>query len=458
MSLIKDGIKNRLDGDISNIKYAHIIWDTLAEGFESFDQRMTTKEQLQEFDNIESQLQISNETKILPEEPIEEQKIAADFYDENDSDNDSDFEGFVIEEDDAKDIKFSTKPTHLYDLIKGLQSEDIERYHLALESANDIIRKNLPNLDVLLNELLQILFRTENKFSKDDFENLKSGAIRACLFVKPAESAGIFFTRLGYKEASLGHKIKLLGLMQDAFRELADSEYQQEKFEDKANSYNDYAEEFKNFFETPHFETDLDRNLQIVDKRIEENTSKKISYYVKQKEQKAKRNYLLAVSDKIIYPLLTLPQYSDTCLVYLDEKDLTVAYLRTVSLLLYHWMNSYNFKSYIEETWQTINLFMDIKDSGIRKWIIEIFTTIILGCKQFMIDDLLPYLKRVRMFEELIYIDWNLDQRRSTRWWRYKCHANCKEISKCVCITLLYSKYIIKLNLLMQNSILRYNS
>ena len=284
MSLIKDGIKNRLDGDISNVIYAHIIWDTLAEGVDAFENRMMTPQQIQEFDSIKNKETIIQEIKInkLPEE---EKKVASSFYDENDSDNDSDFEGFVIEEDDAKDIKFNTKPTHLYDLVKGLQSEDIDRYHLSLESANEVIRKNLPNLDVMLNELLQILFRTENKFSKDDFEDLKSNAIRAWLYIKPAESASIFFKRLSFKEASIGHKIKLLGLMQDAFRELADSEYQQEKFEDKANSYSDYAEEFKSFFEVPHIETDFDKNMKIVDQRIEDNTTKKLSYYTKQKEK-----------------------------------------------------------------------------------------------------------------------------------------------------------------------------
>jgi len=228
---------------------------------------------------------------------------------------------------------------HLYDLYIALQSEHIERYHLALENAEQLIMKNLPNLDSMISDILEILFRIENKYSKSDFDQLKFGAIKACLFVKPLLAAPILFERLGFREASIGHKIQLLGLLQDCIRQLANSQEKEKEFYEQAVTEGDHAQEFKTFFEPPKEHSQLDEAKEIVEKRISEKTQIKSSFVRKQKEEKSKKNYFLEIADKFIYPLLSLGVYSDSYMIYLFEKDLTIVYLKTISLSLFHSIN-----------------------------------------------------------------------------------------------------------------------
>jgi len=422
-NLMRDGIKLRLDGEADTIRQAHIIWDTFADSIGAGDNHMLPKEELEKFDNVADIDIIKKPVHIVKESVIPP-------TDEPDSDDESDFEGFEVEEDKGDDIQTVSKPLHLYDLFTGLQSDGIGRYHQALENATELIRKNLPNLDVLLYDIIQILFRIENKFGKEDFEVLKADAIRAWIFMKPAESSKIIFARMSYREASLGHKIKLLGLLQDAIRELADSEYQQEGFDTKAFIDNDFSAEFKNFFDIPKEQTGFDKAQEVINKRVEDKTIKKESFYSKQKEQKAKKNYLLAVADKILFPLLAIPIYSETYMVLLDEKDLAVTYLKTVSILLYYCMNAPNFQAYLEETCQVMPVFMQMQESAIRKALCEVFTTVILGTKQFMLRNMKPHLDKVSRFR--YSLDFSVGVWGSRWWWRHDNNGDCQKTTECL--------------------------
>jgi hypothetical protein len=173
---IREGIQLRLNSTNKElVNHAHVIWDTYSELCKiDPSTRMLTEKQLKDFDEIKSA-----EIEIKPEpETDEEQKDPNQFYASSDSDNDSDFTPFETE-DDPSDLQFVTKPQHLYDLYIALTSEDFERFNLAVKHASELIRKNLPNLDSTIIDIIQALFRIEDKFNKGDFEVLKGDAIRA---------------------------------------------------------------------------------------------------------------------------------------------------------------------------------------------------------------------------------------------------------------------------------------
>lgn len=68
----------------------------------------------------------------------------------------------------------------LSDLIQALQSEDFERFSQAVEQAEHLVRKNnLNDLELMASDLLDVLFRCENKFELESFLQLKYGAIQA---------------------------------------------------------------------------------------------------------------------------------------------------------------------------------------------------------------------------------------------------------------------------------------
>jgi hypothetical protein len=384
-TFIREGIKLRMDSSKECMKLAHVLWDTFAESM-GVEDRMLTKEDIQQFDSWEEAKQ---EKKVVEE--AKETVIPP--MCESDSDDESDFEGFEVEKDDLEGVTKIKKPMHIYDLVAGLQSEGIDRYHLALETASELIKKNLPSMDVMLEELLQILFRTENKFNKDDFEILKSNAIRSWIYVRPAESSKIIFSRLSYREASLGHKIKLLGLLQDAIKELANTESPSVEFTSlpcPSKSTTDFNEFF-----SPPSNPALSKAEEIKNLRIESNTIKKLSYHI-QPTPKAKKNLLLSVSSQILYPLLAIPAYSDTYMVFLDEKDLTISFLKTISVLLYNSINSPSFEEYVKETWDCVQVFMNKEDSQVRKQLWEVYTTWVLGTKGFMLKGVSKQFGKVR--------------------------------------------------------------
>lgn len=128
-------------------------------------------------------------------------------------------------------------------------------------------------------------------------------------------------------------------MIQDSIRELSNSEEQAKGFEQSEKSITDPYDEFKEFFKLPAQSENLAKAQAEITERIDSKTVKKLSYDSKKKEKKAKRNYLLSIADKFIYPLLSLPVLSDGCMLFISEKDLTVTYLDTVSLLLFHSMN-----------------------------------------------------------------------------------------------------------------------
>mmetsp|Transcript_21329 Transcript_21329/g.15308 ORF Transcript_21329/g.15308 Transcript_21329/m.15308 type:complete len:90 (-) Transcript_21329:676-945(-) len=78
----------------------------------------------------------------------------------------------------------------LSDLLLGIVSEDFERFKIAFESAESLIRSQQSNdLQLMATELLWTIFRTNDKFSMEKFLDLKYAAIQAIIEKEPLQGA-----------------------------------------------------------------------------------------------------------------------------------------------------------------------------------------------------------------------------------------------------------------------------
>lgn len=85
----------------------------------------------------------SQPKKIAMAIPVrrEEETKQASMYAEVDSDNESDFDvKYEQVEDNYEDLKTIQKPVFISDLLLGLQSDDVKRFTLAIQSAEDLLR------------------------------------------------------------------------------------------------------------------------------------------------------------------------------------------------------------------------------------------------------------------------------------------------------------------------------
>ena len=73
-------------------------------------------------------------------------------------------------------------------------------------------------------ELLQVLFRTDNKFDSEEFASQKYGAIQATLETCPREAVSCVALRIQDSEASIGEKLFLFETLGNAAQALADLE------------------------------------------------------------------------------------------------------------------------------------------------------------------------------------------------------------------------------------------
>ena len=89
------------------------------------------------------------------------------------------------------------KPLFISDLIQGFQSEDIERFNMAIECAEGLIRtQNANDLELQAQDFLQTIFRSDNKFDSPGFMLRKYSAIQAMLEVCPGKSLAELANRI----------------------------------------------------------------------------------------------------------------------------------------------------------------------------------------------------------------------------------------------------------------------
>ena len=145
------------------------------------------------------------------------------FYADQDSDNESDFEvQYMQDEDGYEDLKAVKKPIFLADLIMGLMCDDREKFTVCLESAEDLIRnQNLNDISVVRDELSQTLFRIQNKFAIEEFSLKKYRAIQALIEAQPHTMPLTLANRMEDSECSLGERLMLIECLGKAAAALA---------------------------------------------------------------------------------------------------------------------------------------------------------------------------------------------------------------------------------------------
>ncbi len=94
--------------------------------------------------------------KSKEESAEKKEEIKDQFYAEQDSDNESDFEVHYLQDEDGyEDLKAVKKPIFLTDLVMGLMCDNREKFTVCLESAEDLIRnQNLNDISVVREELI----------------------------------------------------------------------------------------------------------------------------------------------------------------------------------------------------------------------------------------------------------------------------------------------------------------
>lgn len=100
------------------------------------------------------------------------------------SDNDEDeFMEVNISNFDNLEIDSLSKPKHLYDCLLGLRSENKERLEQSLKYLSFLIRKNLEDLEVLSEDLINVLLRISG--DSEEFQKNRKKAICALVIMEP---------------------------------------------------------------------------------------------------------------------------------------------------------------------------------------------------------------------------------------------------------------------------------
>lgn len=148
------------------------------------------------------------------EDSVQQRPKKDKFYNSDDSDNDSDFETkYSNPEDTFNDIAHKVaaeRPIYISDAILGLRSNDLRRYQLALKSLPQIMEQTSNDLEERCPEILQTLFRAQNKFEKAEFLESKYEAVVAVINRAPLQSLKEVVHRIKDSECGMGEKLALV--------------------------------------------------------------------------------------------------------------------------------------------------------------------------------------------------------------------------------------------------------
>lgn len=132
------------------------------------------------------------------------QKKKSDSDDEQDSESEETYTGYYLD-----------------DLIEALQSDSPERSYKAYSQAWKVIESDLPDLELQTEKLAEVLFKIPNKFSKDDFEEMRSKALASLTFMQPRAMALVIAARLSSTEVSFSSKHLALTTLVTAAKRLS---------------------------------------------------------------------------------------------------------------------------------------------------------------------------------------------------------------------------------------------
>eukprot|EP00347_Sterkiella_histriomuscorum_P016714 403352132 len=319
--------------------------------------KQLTKDNLQQIDQNQ-QTKVDMQAKEIPVALSKNTQ----FYDEQDSDNESDFDiRYEQQQEDFKDLKPIQKPLFIQDLIFGLQSENVDRYNLAIQSSESLIRnQNQNDLDIMCEDLIQLLFRVQNKFNIADFTECKYRSIQALLEKQPKTIALIIVERIQDSEASLGEKLFLIEVLGNSASNLTNEKSQEQDFThiQSYRNLNISQQEDNQFFETKSL---FDEPIQILGTLKRKLAAPKI--------QKGHINHFHPYADIFIYPSLHLIRSA----FVLREPSLMAKALFSLSLMLEGAQNHLKIQQFSQETYQMFQSLRTIHESSAEVTINLIF-------------------------------------------------------------------------------------
>lgn len=104
------------------------------------------------------------------------------------------------------------EPLYLQDALLGLRSEDHKRYNTALRCLPKLVDNN--DVKDICPDLLQTLFRAQNKFEEDDFLENKYKAMVSVILAAPKEALLEIGERITFDECSMGERLCLVEVIQ----------------------------------------------------------------------------------------------------------------------------------------------------------------------------------------------------------------------------------------------------
>ncbi|OMJ93007.1 hypothetical protein SteCoe_4086 [Stentor coeruleus] len=124
------------------------------------------------------------------------------------------------EEVEKFDPSLVRKSYYMHDLVQGLISQDRDRFLSALNSASDLIKSDLSDMDLHLESLAEIFLKLENTFNYPQFEDLRFECLINLTYQRPEIMSEILTKRI-QESCTINQKLLVLDVLQAAAKQLA---------------------------------------------------------------------------------------------------------------------------------------------------------------------------------------------------------------------------------------------
>ncbi|XP_063389272.1 telomere length regulation protein TEL2 homolog [Cydia fagiglandana] len=288
-----------------------------------------------------------------------------------DLDSDDDLQPYDMSNDIA--IADKNRPAYVRDLIELIsEAKDAEIFETAVESAEELITKQLKNEDhKLATELLDLFIHLDAKFHVDDFDNIKFNTAVAILCSHPTVCAEHICKEIhtDVGRYSIATKIFMLDVFSEAANRIADVRPQNEPKLVKPDVVNQEEENVS--------------AEEIIRRRLIQKTR----YFHSKRPHpfaKAKKNQFAAVADSFFYPLVGGFGIRQLSLSHQNQKQdidniLLFKYLSVIGNIILASKNCPKCPSYCWDVVQMVLYLRYTPDPKIQSCVIAMLASVIIA-------------------------------------------------------------------------------
>ncbi|XP_061723472.1 telomere length regulation protein TEL2 homolog isoform X2 [Cydia pomonella] len=316
-----------------------------------------------------------------------------------DLDSDDDLQPYDMSNDIA--IADKNKPAYVRDLIELItEAKDAEIFETAVESAEELITKQLKNEDPkLATELLDLFIHLDAKFHVDDFDNIKFNTAVAILCSHPKVCAEHICKEIhtDVGRYSIATKIFMLDVFSEAANRIADVRPQSEPKLVKPDVLNQEEENAS--------------AEEIIRRRLIQKTR----YFHSKRPHpfaKAKKNQFAAVADSFFYPLVGGFGIRQLSLSHQNQKQdidniLLFKYLSVIGNIILASKNCPKCPSYCWDVVQMILYLRYTPDPKIQSCVIAMLASVIIALPKFILlsEFVKPMAELRAWLEDMIKVD-----------------------------------------------------